>query len=387
MNGNFSTFTLHQDTINVLRAMNFDPASHQPLVSTNKADGKQVRVLDVTNSRTNHGTTFKQNDRVFKKIEDKSSIRMNDALPLRAALYIDTIVKDVYEKETQMLQFVDAHGTHAGTGMDRDSALSNMLYTVQRWDDDSKDGDTATIDMMGRTANTNFNLSVEADLIPMPLQHIELQYTVRDKAAFESGEPNIMYDETLLRRLIKKMARQKELMVIGGTDLVPNPFSYAGHKLYGFRDNPKSMTADYTAWTSATSAATILSDVRSWCVPFQTQNVNASLTLFLPTNVKVLLKADYQDTSSISILEKIKSDGDIEEVIFLKDLPDDEILLFPKNDDFYGYFNGFENTVYNWTNGDQCIKNMKVMNLKNMIFRPTENVVGGFIPCLVVSAV
>jgi len=381
-----TTFTLEENTINVLRAIGFDPNGHQPLTSINKADGKEIRVLDVTNSCREHGKTFEQNGRVFKQLDNasQSGMRTNDALPLRSALYIDDIVKDVYQKEVQMVNFVEEHGTHVGAGMEREKALSNMLFTVQRWDDDTDDGDTSTHDMMGRTANTNFNLSLEADIIPMPLQHIEMQYTVRDQAAFESGQPTIMFDETLLRRLVKKMARQKELMVIGGTDLV-DTFTYAGHSLYGFRSHTASMTTTYTEWESGTSAADILTAVRLWIATFAAADVTSKLTLFLPTNVETFLMADYQDTSSITILDKIKSYGNIEDVIFLKYLPDDEIIMFPKDDNFYGYFQGFDNTVYNWTNGDQWVKNFKLMNLKNMVFRPSENVTDGFLPCLVIS--
>lgn len=280
---------------------------------------------------------------------DPSSLRTNTVLQKDEWKQLDQVV--IETARDRMRGVADL--VNAGLTIDIPNAMGT---TVFEWEDMS-DMTPAELDMAGVTRGEGDRVTFDLNQVPLPIIHKEFHINARVLAASRSrGQPLDTTQAAIASRLVSE--KIEDILFNGSSS-----FAFGGGTLYGYRDFPSRQTYTITtAWdASAKTGEGILADVQAMRNLLCAQRHFGPYIMYVSKNFESVLDEDFKANSDRTIRERLLALSVIQDIRVSDAMPDNQVLLVQMERSTVVMLMGMQNTLVEWSSGDNMQSHFRVM--------------------------
>lgn len=259
---------------------------------------------------------------------------------------IDRVVSKAGRSRLNLTQFLISKGLELRLG----NGLASTVLQSQNANDISAAELSMAGDKNGKQDRPNF----ETVYLPLPIAHKDFELSIRVlESSRKNGDGLDLFVAELAAR---KVAELIEDMVINGAS-----YTFGGGSIAGLTTQSSRNTQTMgTAWASDTGE-NILFDILTARDTLHADNHHGPYALICSTNCEKPLDSDFKAASDLTLRQRIKEVGGIEEVLVCDGLTASHAVLFELTPEVVRIVNGLELTTVEWETKGGMIFNFKVM--------------------------
>ena len=223
--------------------------------------------------------------------------------------------------------------------------------------EDVGDMGAAEINMDAVTRGRSDRLEFDLNYLPLPVVHKDFQINSRVLAA--SRNRGMPLDVAQAQFAARKVAEKVEEILFTGA----SSYAFGGGTLFGYMDftHKNDVTLSINWDDSGGTGAVILADVLAMKQASIDDQHFGPWILYVPTNYDATMDDDFKANSDLTIRDRLKQIGGIEDVKAADYLTDDNVILVEMQADTVRMVQGLDVTTVEWQTEGGMIFHFKVM--------------------------